>query len=110
MIKVLIGILIKCDKCDKSCEFGEYLDYRNCRKRLVDKLVDKCNENIDKKKLCSIKLIYNSYLNDYEKICSSCIVYTILLVIFFILSIIISSAFIYFHWSFKIKYIETTIY
>ena len=36
-------------KCDKSCDLGEYLDYENykCRKRLVDKLVDECNENID---------------------------------------------------------------
>ena len=39
----------KCE-CDKSCDIGEYLDYENCkcRKRLVDKLVDECNENIDK--------------------------------------------------------------
>ena len=33
------GIMInrKCE-CDKSCDFGEYLDYENCncRKRLVD--------------------------------------------------------------------------
>ena len=28
-------------ECDKSCNIGEYLDYKNCkcRKRLVDKLV-----------------------------------------------------------------------
>ena len=32
---------------DKSCDVGEYLDYENCkrRKRLVDKLVEKCSEN-----------------------------------------------------------------
>ena len=37
-------------ECDKSCDFGEHLDYENCkcRKRLVDKLVDECDENIDK--------------------------------------------------------------
>ena len=37
----------KCE-CDKSCDFGEYLDYENCtcRKRLVDKLIEECNENI----------------------------------------------------------------
>ena len=30
----------KC-KCDKSCDVGEYFDYKNCkfRKKLVDKLV-----------------------------------------------------------------------
>ena len=35
----------KCE-CDKSCDFGEYLDYEKCkcRKRLVDKLVEECTE------------------------------------------------------------------
>ena len=33
-------------KCDKSCDLGEYLDYENSRKRLVDKLVQECTENI----------------------------------------------------------------
>ena len=35
-------------ECDKSCEFGEYLDYKNfkCRKKLIDKLVEKCDEGI----------------------------------------------------------------
>ena len=36
-------------ECDKSCDIVEYLDYQNCkyRKRLVDKLVDECDENVD---------------------------------------------------------------
>ena len=36
-------------ECDKSCDFGAYLDYENfkCRKRLVDKLIEECNENIN---------------------------------------------------------------
>ena len=48
-------------ECDKSCDVGEYFDYKNfkCRKRLVDKLVEKCNENIDGKKLHPNKIIYN---------------------------------------------------
>ena len=48
-----------CDcECDKSCNVGEYLDYENCRcrKRLVDKLVEKCDENIDQEKLTEIAL------------------------------------------------------
>ena len=50
-------------ECDKSCDFGEYLDYQNCkcRKKLVDKLVDECTENID-----GNKMIYNGTLHDYE--------------------------------------------
>ena len=33
-------------ECDKSCDVGVYLDYKNCeyRKRLVDKLVEECKE------------------------------------------------------------------
>ena len=29
-------------ECDKSCDVGEYFDYKNCkcRKKLVDKLVE----------------------------------------------------------------------
>ena len=80
-------------KCDKSCDVGEYLDYKNCqcRKRLLDKLTEECNENIDAKEwhptdLHSNKIIYNSNLNHYEKICSSCIAYIILFVIFPIIS------------------------
>ena len=45
-------------ECDKSCDFGKYLDYENCkcRKSLVDKLVEECNENIDEAKLTEIAL------------------------------------------------------
>ena len=51
-----------------SCDVGEYLDYKNCkcRKRLIDKLVEKCRGNID-----GNKVIYNSTFNDYRKICNS---------------------------------------
>ena len=40
-------------ECYKSCDVGEYLDYENCkcRKKLVDKLVEECSENIDEIKL-----------------------------------------------------------
>ena len=45
-------------ECYKSWDFGEYLDYESCkcRKRLVDKLVEECNENIDEEKLNEIAL------------------------------------------------------
>ena len=45
----------KCE-CDKSCDFGEYLDYKNCkcRQRLVDKLIEECNENIAETSLIKI--------------------------------------------------------
>ena len=36
-------------ECDKSCDVGEYPDYKSCkcRKRLAVKLVEECTENID---------------------------------------------------------------
>ena len=39
-----------CDcECDKIYNIGQYLDYKNCicRKKIVDKLVEECSENID---------------------------------------------------------------
>ena len=99
-------------ECDKSCDVGEYLDYKNCKgiKRLVDKLVEECSENIDGKKLHLSEMFYNSTLIDYEKLCRSCTTYIVLFVILFIISISISSTFIYFNWYLKRKYIETAIY
>ena len=63
-------------KCNKLCDFGDYLDYENCkcRKRLVDKLVEECGENVDEAKLTEIALVENQ--NDYK--CSFCAVYIVL--------------------------------
>ena len=53
MIKDLFGVLwnpSNCEcECDKSWDVGEHLDYENCkcRKKLVDKLVEECTENIE---------------------------------------------------------------
>ena len=42
-------------ECDKSCDVGDYLDFENCRKRLIDKLVEECIENIDEKIYIQVK-------------------------------------------------------
>ena len=60
-------------------------------------------------------MIDNITLNDYKKNCSSCehgscTIYTVLFVILFVISVSISSVFIYFNWYSKRKHIETTIY
>ena len=36
-------------ECDKSCDIGEYLDYKNCkcRKKIVGELVEECSKNND---------------------------------------------------------------
>ena len=58
----------------KSCDAGEYLDYKNCncRKKLIDKLVQKYSENID-----GNEMIYNRTLNGYKKVCCSCTIYIV---------------------------------
>ena len=80
-------------ECDKSCDVGQYLDYKNCkcRKKPVDKLVEECSENID-----GNEMIYN----DYEKVCNSRTIYMVLFIAFLII-IGISSAYFYFHWYLK---------
>ena len=48
--KVFIWNPSNCEcEYDKSCDVGEYLDYKicKCRKRLIDKLVEEYSENND---------------------------------------------------------------
>ena len=60
-------------ECDKACDFGEYLDYEDCkcRKKLVDKLVDECNETVEEMKLAKITLAENE--NSYNVVLAQCI-------------------------------------
>ena len=91
-------------ECDKSCDIGEYLDYKNCycRQRITDKLVDQCSENIYENETLDV-----IPLNVYKKVCNSCMVYIVLFVVFLITSICICSVFIYFHWYLKKDNITT---
>ena len=70
------------------CDVGEYLDYKNCkcRKRVVDKLVDQCNENIDEE----VKI-----LDKNENKCCSCTLYIVLFSTFFTINIGIAAYFVY---------------
>ena len=40
-------------ECDRSYDIGQYLDYRNCmcRNSTVDKLVEKCTNDIDENEI-----------------------------------------------------------
>ena len=58
------------DQC--RCECKELID--KCRKRLVDKLIEECNENIEEE----IKILDKS-----KDKCSSCILYIIIFNIFY---------------------------
>ena len=96
-IKILFGIqiIVNVNVINHVMLENTYCANCKCRERLIDKLVEQCSGNINEKKL------HLSEINNYERICSSCIVYIVLLVIFFILSISISSVFIYFQWYLK---------
>ena len=67
----------------------------NAEKKIVDKLVKECNEDIDEYEMISVTL------NDYENVCGSCTIYIVLFVFVFFMIIGISSVFIYFHWHLK---------
>ena len=102
MIKDLFGIIGHCEcQCDKSCDVGEYLNYKNCkcRKRIIDKLVEECSENIDVNEILDIIPLDAIPLNVYKKVCNSCMVYTVLFVVF--LRISMCCIFIYFYWYLK---------
>ena len=75
-------------QCDKSCDLGEFLDYENfnCRKRLVDKLVEECTKTIDEVKIVS----------ESKNQCSSCILYIALFSIFFTINVGIGVCLIYY--------------
>ena len=89
--KGFIWNLSNCDcECDKACDVGEYLDYENCKckKKLVDKLVDECDETVDDEtslvKINSTKCKHNS-----------CILYIVLFSIFFTINTGIAAYFVY---------------
>ena len=79
----------KCE-CDKSCDFGEYLDYENCkcRKRLVEKLIEECNENNEETSLIKI--------NSVKCKSNSCILYIVLFSTFLTINIRIATYFVYY--------------
>ena len=72
---------------------------------LINKLVEKCSENID-----GNEVIDNKTLIDYGKICGSCTIYIVLLAIFFIIGVKHLQSFYLSPLVFKNKYIATTIY
>ena len=82
-------------ECDKLFDIGQYLDYKNCvcRKSLVDKLVEECINVTDGDTMHNETLTVASS-ND----CASVTPYIILFSVFLLISVIISSVFIYFHW------------
>ena len=91
--KDLFGILvIESVNVINHVNVGEYLDYKNCksRKKLVDKLIEECTENIDEVKIAEKALLEHGNECVYSyKIC------VILAVIALTINIWISAYFAY---------------
>ena len=93
-------------ECDKSCDIGEYLDYSNCkcRKKLFNKLIEECTENIDERSLVKKNLDKNENKDKYN----SYVVYKVLFwifFIFFIISFVTGIYFVYHKYANRNKYV-----
>ena len=79
----------ECER-DKSFDVGEYLDYKNCKckKKMADKLVKECTENIEEVKIA-----------EHKNKCSSCILYIALFSISFAINIRIGTYFVYYKYT-----------
>ena len=76
-------------ECDKNCDFGEYLDYENCKCR--KRLIDECTETIEEVKSAEETILENENENKY----SPCKVYIVLMMVVFTSFIGITIYFIY---------------
>ena len=89
---VFIWNLSTCEcECDRSCEIGECLDYKNCKYRykLVDKLVEESTNVVG----------YNETLNDSLSYCVSFTSYIVLFSVDLLTNVIIAGdVFVCFYW------------
>ena len=79
-------------ECDKLCDVGQYLDYKNCicRKSLVDKLVEECVNVVDG------DIMYNETINvELLSDCPSRTPYIVLFAVFLLIRLLISGAFLF---------------
>ena len=65
------------------------------QKKLVDKLIDECNETIEEVKLAEISIFENENENKY----GSCKVYIVLMIVVFTIFTGITISFVYYNWS-----------
>ena len=90
-------------ECDKPYDIREYLDYENCKckKKIVDKSVAECTENIDEVKIAEITST-ELHSAGHENVCICCYtICVILAVIVLTISIGIDAYFVYFRWYLK---------
>ena len=107
-------------ECNKSCNISEYLGCKNCkcRKKVAHSLVEECDENTDineiiHNKTLSIKQYNKSTNKDLNSSSGSdpCKAYVALSILFLIISVTISGAFLYFYLNSRsIKELQTYYY
>ena len=86
-------------ECDE-CGIGQYLGYKSCvcRNSLIDKLVEECASVIDEDKIYNKTMSATPSTVTSANNCSYCTPYVILFAVFLPTSIVITGAFVYFHW------------
>ena len=85
-------------ECDRYCETGQYLDYKNCvcRRKIIDNLIEQCTSIVDMD-------IKNNTL-------SSSNIYFILFIVFLVLFISFLVGFIYYWHKDNTKNISKKLY
>ena len=77
-------------ECDRYCETGRYLDYKNClcRKKIIDDLIEQCTSIVD------IEIKNNTLSKKNSESVSN--IYFILFIVFLVLFILFLVGFIYY--------------
>ena len=77
-------------ECDRYCETGQYLDYKNCvcRKRIIDDLIEQCT--------CIVDMDNKINTLSKKRDESSSNIYFILFIVFLVLFILFLVGFIYY--------------
>ena len=91
-------------ECDRYCETGQYLDYKNCvcRKKIIDDLIEQCTSIVD------IEIRNNTLSKKNDK--SSSNIYLILFIVFLVLFILFLVGFIYYWRKDNTKNISKKLY
>ena len=79
-----------CCECDRYCETGQYLDYKNCvcRKKIIDDLIEQCTSIVD------MDIKNNTFSKKSDE--SSSNIYFVLFIIFLVLFVLFLVVFIYY--------------
>ena len=92
-------------ECDKYCEVGHYLDYKNCacRKKLIDDLIEQCTTVIDIEINNGIDLVV-------DKTSSSNNIYLFLFIAVLMISLLLAAGVVYYCRKDNSKKFEDKIY